>query len=111
MVSRVETPESTSTVDMPLSMPEITSVSIRSPTMTASAEWQCSILRPVRIISGFGLPQKYACVPVAISMGATSARQAGTMPFSMGPETSEFAPMSFAPFQTRFVAFVSVSSE
>ena len=25
--------------------------------------------------------------------------------------TSEFAPMSFAPFQTRFVAFVSVSSE
>ena len=53
MVSRVETPESTSTVDIPLSMPEITSVSIRSPTMTASAEWQCSILRPVRIISDF----------------------------------------------------------
>ena len=58
MVSRVETPESTSTVDIPLSIPEMTSVSMRSPTMTASAEWQCSILRPVRIISGFGLPQK-----------------------------------------------------
>ena len=107
----METPESTNTVDIPLSMPEITSVSMRSPTMTASPEWQLSFLSPVRIISGLGLPQKYACVPVAISMGATSARQAGAIPFSMGPETSEFAPMSFAPLKTRFVAFVSVSSE
>lgn len=37
-VSRVETPESTRTVVIPLSIPEITSVSIRSPTITASAE-------------------------------------------------------------------------
>ena len=55
---------------------------MRSPTITASAEWQFSIFSPVRIISGFGLPQKYACLPVAISMGAMSARQAGAMPFS-----------------------------
>ena len=27
-----------------------------------------------------------ACVPVAISMGATSARQAGAIPFSIGPK-------------------------
>ena len=104
-------PERTSTVDMPHSMPEMTSVSIRSPTMTASALWQPRRLSPVRIISGFGLPQKYACLPVAISMGAMSARHAGAMPFSMGPERSEFAPMSFAPASTRFVAFVSESSE
>ena len=84
---------------------------MRSPTITASPEWQFSFFSPVRIISGFGLPQKYACLPVAISMGAMSARQAGAMPFSMGPDTSEFAPMSFAPCITRFVAFVSVSSE
>ena len=37
-VSLVEHPERTSTVDIPLSIPEITSVSILSPTMTASAE-------------------------------------------------------------------------
>ena len=37
-VSFVEHPERTSTVDIPLSIPEITSVSILSPTMTASAE-------------------------------------------------------------------------
>ena len=79
--------------------------------MTASALWQPRRLSPVRIISGFGLPQKYACLPVAISMGAMSARHAGAMPFSMGPERSEFAPMSFAPASTRFVAFVSESSE
>ena len=84
---------------------------MRSPTITASAEWQLSIFSPVRIISGFGLPQKYACLPVAISMGAMSARHAGAMPFSMGPETSEFAPMSLAPCITRFVALVSVSRE
>lgn len=29
-----------------------------SPTMTASAEWHCSMRRPVRIIRGLGLPQK-----------------------------------------------------
>ena len=34
------------------------SVSMRSPTITASAEWQCSSRRPVRIIRGLGLPQK-----------------------------------------------------
>ena len=45
---------------------------MRSPTITASAEWQFSIFSPVRIISGFGLPQKYACLPVAISMGKLS---------------------------------------
>ena len=101
----------TSTVDIPLSMPEMTSVSIRSPIITASPEWQPRILSPVRIMSGLGLPQKYASVPVAISMGAMSARQAGAMPFSIGPEISEFAPMSFAPPRTRFVALVSVSSE
>ena len=61
--------------------------------------------------SGFGFPQKYACVPVAISIGAINARQAGAMPFSIGPETSEFAPISFAPFRTKFVAFVNVSNE
>ena len=48
-----------------------------------------SIFNPVLIISGFGFPQKYACVPVAISIGAINARQAGAMPFSIGPETSE----------------------
>lgn len=68
-----------------------------------------SIFNPVLIISGFGFPQKYACVPVAISIGAINARQAGAMPFSIGPETSEFAPISFAPFRTKFVAFVKVS--
>ena len=107
----MDTPDSTSTVDIPLSSPEITSVSMRSPTITASPEWQCSIRRPVRIISGLGLPQKYACFPVAISMGATSARQAGAIPFSIGPDTSEFAPMSFAPAMTRFTARVRVSRE
>ena len=49
--------------------------------------------------------------PVAISIGATNARQAGAMPLSIGPETSEFAPISFAPFRTKFVAFVNVSNE
>ena len=96
---------------MPLSMPEMTSVSMRSPIMTASPEWQPRMRRPVRIMSGFGLPQKYACLPVAISTGAVSARHAGAMPSSVGPQVSEFAPMSFAPASTRFVAFVSVSSE
>ena len=62
-------------------------------------------------MSGLGFPQKYARVPVAISIGEMRARQAGAIPFSIGPETSEFAPMSFAPAMTRFVAFVSVSSE
>ena len=45
------------------------------------------------------------------SIGATNARQEGAMPFSIGPETSEFAPISFAPFRTKFVAFVNVSNE
>ena len=40
-----------------------------------------------------------------------SARQAGAIPFSIGPDTSEFAPMSFAPAMTRFTARVRVSSE
>ena len=41
--------DSTSTVDIPLSSPEITSVSMRSPTITASAAWQCSSRRPVPV--------------------------------------------------------------
>ena len=39
----------------------------------------------------------------------TSALQAGAIPSSMGPEISEFAPMSFAPLRTRLVARVRVS--
>lgn len=38
MVSLVDTPERTRTVDIPHSIPEMISVSILSPTMTASAE-------------------------------------------------------------------------
>ena len=40
----------TKTVDIPLSRPEMTSVSIRSPTITASSEWHFNRRRPVRII-------------------------------------------------------------
>ena len=51
-----------------------------------------------------------AGLPVAISIGAVSARQAGAIPFSIGPVRSELAPISFAPFKTRLVALVSVSN-
>ena len=70
-----------------------------------------SLATVTRIISGFGFPQKYACFPVASSIGATKARQAGAIPCSIGPEISELAPISFAPFSTRFTAFVKVSKE
>ena len=43
---------------MPASRPEITSVSIRSPTMAAVSEWASIAFRAERIISGFGLPTK-----------------------------------------------------
>jgi hypothetical protein len=45
-------------VRIPASVPERMSVSMRSPTMYASAEWAPSLRRAVRIMSGFGLPMK-----------------------------------------------------
>lgn len=66
--------------------------------MAASSEWTPSILRPVRIIRGLGLPTKYACFPVASSIGATKARQAGMIPVSVGPVRSEFVATKRAPF-------------
>ena len=53
---------------------------------------------------GFGLPMKYALTPVAISIGAIIARQAGMMPSSEGPVRSLFVPMSFAPLFTSCTA-------
>ena len=47
---------STSTVSRPVSMPATMSVSMRSPIMTASCECTPSRRRPVRIMSGLGLP-------------------------------------------------------
>ena len=99
------TPDSTSTVSRPVSIPATMSVSILSPIMAASSECTPRIRRPVRIIRGFGLPTKYAVCPVAISIGAIIARQAGIMPSSDGPVRSLFVPMSFAPRITSRTAF------
>jgi hypothetical protein len=55
---RFVTPVRTRTVRIPASMPAITSVSIRSPTIAALSEWASSALRAERIMSGFGLPTK-----------------------------------------------------
>ena len=51
-------PVRTRTVCMPASRPEMTSVSIRSPTMAAVSEWASIAFNAERIISGLGLPTK-----------------------------------------------------
>lgn len=98
------TPESTSTVSSPVSIPATMSVSIRSPIITASSECTPSMRSPVLIISGFGLPTKYAFCPVAISIGDIIARQAGIIPSSAGPVRSLLVPISLAPLITSFTA-------
>jgi len=60
-------------------------------------------------MSGLGLPTKYALRPVASSIGATNAPQAGTRPPSVGPVRSGFVPISFAPPRTSRTAFMRVS--
>jgi hypothetical protein len=54
--SRVEMPVRTRTVRMPASMPEMMSVSMRSPIMTLDSEWASMARRAERIMSGLGLP-------------------------------------------------------
>lgn len=95
--ARSVTPDRTSTVSSPVSIPAIISVSMRSPIMTVSPEWAPNRRRPVRIINGFGFPTKYAFFPVAISMGAIKARQPGRIPLSDGPVKSLFVPIRRAP--------------
>ena len=51
-------PVSTRMVRSPASIPAITSVSIRSPTITVVSEWASMAFRAERIISGLGLPTK-----------------------------------------------------
>ena len=94
---------------MPASMPEMMSVSMRSPTISACSRAHPSSESPVRIIRGLGLPTKYAFTPVANSIGATSAPHAGMMPSSAGPVRSGLVPISFAPLLTRLTARLIVS--
>ena len=73
------------------------SVSIRSPTITVVSEWAWSRLSALRIISGFGLPMKYGCRPVAVLMSAATEPQAGSRPWWLGPLTSGLVARNRAP--------------
>ena len=100
-----DTPVRTKTVSMLDSIPAIMSVSIRSPIKAISSLWQLIFLRPWRNINGFGLPTKYAFLPVAISIGAINEPVAGIIPRSVGPVMSGLAPISLAPRFTSSMAF------
>jgi hypothetical protein len=70
----------------------------------ASSLFTPSLLRAIRIISGFGLPTKYAFFPEAISIGAIKALTDGDIPVSTGPLISGFVPIRRAPLKTRLTA-------
>jgi hypothetical protein len=57
---------------MPASIPATTSVSVRSPTMTAFPECASRALSAERIINGLGLHTKYGATPVARLISAAT---------------------------------------
>ena len=57
-------------------------------------------------MSGLGLPMKNGLTPVAFSISAAMAPQAGTIPPSPGPEGSGLVAMNRAPRPIRRMAVV-----
>ena len=89
---------------MPASRPEITSVSMRSPTIAVVSECASIAFSAERIISGFGLPTKYGSTPVARLISAATAPVAGSGPSGVGPVGSGFVAMKRAPVEMRRIA-------
>jgi hypothetical protein len=69
------------------------------------------LLRPSRIISGFGLPTKYGSTPVARVISAATEPAAGSAPSKDGPVASGLVQMKRAPSLTSRMARVMASNE
>ncbi len=65
----------------------------------------------MRIISGFGLPAKYGCLPVALVISAATAPVAGSGPSAEGPVSSGLVQMKRAPALMSRTALVMASKE
>ena len=107
----VGTPERTSTVSMPLSIPAMTSVSIRSPTTTTSSGGSPAAGRPVRIISGLEAYRRNrpACRWPS-PPGQSAPGRPGQCPFQYC-RIHRVGTDELAPCKTRFTARVRVSRE
>jgi hypothetical protein len=86
-------------------------VSMRSPIMAVCSECASIALSAERIISGFGLPTKYGCTPVARLISAATDPVAGSAPSGDGPVGSGLVAMKRAPASTSRMARVSRSNE
>jgi hypothetical protein len=98
-------------VRKPASMPDTTSVSMRSPTMTVDSECASIRFSAERIISGFGLPTKYGATPVARVISAATEPVAGKAPSADGPVGSGLVAMNRAPRSISRIARVIDSKE
>ena len=96
---------------MPASIPEITSVSIRSPIITVDSECASMAFSAERIISGFGLPTKYGAMPVARVISAATEPVAGSDPSGDGPVASGLVAMKRAPVSISRMARVMAVKE
>ena len=104
-------PVSTKMVRIPASMPEITSVSMRSPTIVVVSECASIAFNADRIMSGLGLPTKYGRMLVACVIKAAKDPQAGTDPSGDGPVGSGLVAMNRAPRSISLMARVMLSKE
>ena len=101
-------PESTSTVARPPRLPMTMSVSIRSPTMTASAAGTASLASAVSRMIGDGLPTITSTVaPVTASTAAIMPAQSGISPSSVGQVRSGLVAINRAPARTAWSAVLS----
>ena len=98
-------------VRSPASSPLMMSVSIRSPIITVDSECASSRLSALRIINGLGLPMKYGARPVAAEISAATEPVAGSVPWTLGPETSGLVAMNRAPPSISRIARVIASNE
>ena len=87
----------------------MTSVSMRSPTITVVSACALIARRADRIMNGFGLPTKYGLRLVAAWMSAATAPVAGNVPQALGPLGSGLVAMNREPASMSLIARVIVS--
>src|SRR5664279_824877 len=102
-------PVRTRMVRRPASSPEMTSVSMRSPTIIVVLACASMARGADRIMNGFGLPTKYGLRLLAAWLGAATAPVAGNVPQALGPLGSGLVAMNREPDSMSLIARVIAS--